>query len=263
MDISGEYTLHASRDRVWVALLDPDLLRRTLPGCELLEREEEDRYHVRLNVGVAGIRGVYSGTLQITEKQAPEHYHMAVDGSGAQGVLHGQGTLTLDARDASTTIVRYSGQAHLGGAIASVGMRMAGSAANMLIRSFFSRLADELASTTAPAALAGATASLSATTHTPAVENTAPGATVLVTAAPATSSGKDTSTTSPPALTGQVANLMRPQGALVRLIRRMGLSNGTVESEQRWTRIALGGLIGVGIVGVTALAAIVSRMTNR
>jgi uncharacterized protein len=146
MDISGSYTLYAPREEVWKALLDPEALKRTVPGCESLEQIGENEYAVRMSVGVAGVKGVYDGTLQVLDAQKPDSYRMVVDGAGTRGILHGDGTLHLEAKDASTTVVRYTGQAQLGGAIASVGMRMAGGAANMIIKQYFVRLAKLLPS---------------------------------------------------------------------------------------------------------------------
>jgi uncharacterized protein len=144
MDVSGNYTLNAPREQVWDALLDPDTLKRTVPGCESLEKTGPDTYAVRLSVGVAGVRGVYDGTLKVLDARQPDTYRVVVDSAGARGILHGDGTLHLEAKDAATTIVHYSGQVQLGGPIASVGTRMAGGAANLLIKQYFGRLANVL-----------------------------------------------------------------------------------------------------------------------
>lgn len=180
MDISGSYTLYAPREEVWKALLDPETLKRAVPGCESLEPIGENEYAVRMNVGVAGVRGIYDGTLQVLDAQKPASYRMVVDGAGTRGILHGDGTLHLEAKDAGTTVVRYTGQAQLGGGIASVGMRMAGGAANMLIRQYFVRLAGLLpnmpATAEAPAPAMAATASAPAApdTASPAIAESEP-----------------------------------------------------------------------------------------
>ena len=38
MQMSGEYQIEASRERVWNALNDPDILRQAMPGCETMQR---------------------------------------------------------------------------------------------------------------------------------------------------------------------------------------------------------------------------------
>lgn len=153
MDISGTYTLSAPRERVWSALRDPDTLRRTIPGCERLERADDGSYNVRLNVGVAAVKGVYDGKLRLTDLDPPARYRIVVDGKGLRGVLHGDGVLTLDAPDANTTVVSYQGTALLGGALAGVGNRLAGGAAGMLIKSYFAKLGEAVGAAAAPAAM--------------------------------------------------------------------------------------------------------------
>jgi uncharacterized protein len=144
MDISGSYTLSAPREQVWDALLDPNIVTRTVPGCESVEQTDDNQYAIRLNVGVAGLKGFYDNTLRVLDAQKPEMYRIIVDGTGVRGILHGDGVVRLEARDASTTVVHYTGQAQLGGAIAGLGMQVASGAANMLIKQYFTRLADLL-----------------------------------------------------------------------------------------------------------------------
>ena len=121
MDISGSYTLNAPREQVWDALLDPDLLKRAIPGCESLEPTGDNQYAMRLNVDVAGVKGAYQGTMRILDAQKPESYRVVVDGAGARGILHSDGVLRLTANDAGTTDIHYTGQAQLGGPVASIG----------------------------------------------------------------------------------------------------------------------------------------------
>jgi carbon monoxide dehydrogenase subunit G len=144
MDISGSYTLNAPREQVWNALRDPGALKRAIPGCESLEQTGDNAYTVRLNVGVAGVKGIYNGSLHVLDAQEPETYHLVMDGTGARGIVHSDGVLRLEAQATETTVVHYAGQAQLGGAIASVGPLVATGAANRLIKEYFTRLADLL-----------------------------------------------------------------------------------------------------------------------
>lgn len=270
MDISGSYTLYAPRERVWAALLDPDMLKRTIPGCERLEKQGEDTFLLRLNIGVAAVKGIYDGTLRLTDLHPPERYHMTVEGKGARGLLHGDGILSLEARGSDTTAVSYSGQAQLGGPIAGVGMRVAGGAANMLIKAYFSKLADLLAEREPVAASVSATAdvlpeevvdspmqgppprSVVATTETASATAPAPAA-FAPSAAPASAAISSVPTPPP---TPVAAATLPERGPLMRLVRRAGLSDGSIESERRWARGILGGifLVATAIVLIAVLA---------
>ena len=144
MDISGSYTLNAPREQVWDALLDPDLLKRAIPGCESLELTGDNQYAMRLNIDVAGVKGAYQGTMRVLDAQKPESYRVVVDGAGARGILHSDGVLRLQANDAGATDIHYSGQAQLGGAVASIGAQVARGAASMLLKRYFGRIASLL-----------------------------------------------------------------------------------------------------------------------
>src|SRR3954447_23461372 len=110
MELTGEHTFNAPRERVWALLLDPEVLKASLPGCEKLEQIGPDEYAATMKIGVAMIRGTFNGKVKITDKQEPERYTMSVDGSGPQGQVSGVGTLEL-VDQGDSTLVRYKGDA--------------------------------------------------------------------------------------------------------------------------------------------------------
>lgn len=279
MEISGTYTLYAPRERVWAYLLDPAVLLRTIPGGEKLEQDGEDRFRGRIHVGVAAVKGVYDGTLQVVDRVEPEHFKMIADGSGARGVMHGEGIVSLEARGPTTTFVTYQGQAQLGGAVASVGMRVAGGAARMLINQFFARMADALAETEHGAIAQGQANVTHVTADAAAPRESA--VTVgsqtqwgsgVPEAVPLPSERMPTEATRielqepppvTPAATAAHVTLTAPvrpaqPGALTRFIRRSGLSDGSSESEQRIARRLLVAGAGTAVATVVAIVALVT-----
>jgi carbon monoxide dehydrogenase subunit G len=144
MKIAGEQTLSAPRERVWALLNDPQRLSRLIPGCEKLEVISPTEFGGTLNVGIAAVKGVYTGKLKLEEVRPPEHYKMAVDGKGKQGFMRGAGTLDLVAKSASQTVVTYGGDIQIGGPLVQVGQRMIDSAAKMMIGQFFAAADAEL-----------------------------------------------------------------------------------------------------------------------
>jgi carbon monoxide dehydrogenase subunit G len=144
MKIQGEHTFEAPRERVWKALLDPEILARTLPGCERLERTGENEFRGVLNVQVGPVKGQFQGTLQLTDLLPLEGYHMKLDGSGPAGFMNGQGDLRLaDAPDG--TLLRYDLDAQIGGRIAGLGQRLVESSAKSITRQGLEGLGRELA----------------------------------------------------------------------------------------------------------------------
>jgi uncharacterized protein len=144
MKIAGEQTLSAPRERVWALLNDPQRLSRLIPGCEKLKVISPTEFAGTLNIGIAAVKGVYTGKLKLEEVLPPEHYKMAVDGKGKQGFMRGAGTLDLVAKGTSQTVVTYGGDIQIGGPLVQVGQRMIDSAAKMMIGQFFAAADAEL-----------------------------------------------------------------------------------------------------------------------
>jgi hypothetical protein len=142
--ISGEQVLAAPRERVWELFNDPQRLARLIPGCEQLETVGPDEFQGTINVGIAAVKGTYSGKLKLDEKRAPEHYKMSVDGKGKQGFVRGAGTLDLAARDSNSTVVRYAGDVQVGGPLVQVGQRVIDGTAKMMLGQFFAAAEAEL-----------------------------------------------------------------------------------------------------------------------
>jgi uncharacterized protein len=142
MKIEGSQTLNAPRNRVWAALIDPEVLRRCIPGCESLEKTAENTYAASLKTGVGPIKGVFKGIVRLEDMRPPEHYRIVVEGKGGPGFAKGSGDFDLEEVDGKT-VVKYSGELQVGGTIAGVGQRMVEAAAKMMASQFFAALEAE------------------------------------------------------------------------------------------------------------------------
>ncbi len=125
--------------------MDPEVLKKCLPGCEKLDSVGPDAYRAQMKVGIAAIKGSYLGSVSIHEKVAPEKFRMVVEGKGSPGFLRGEGSFEL-AEDGSETLLSYQGTAQVGGMIAGIGQRLVQGAARMVVRKFFEALSRHLAS---------------------------------------------------------------------------------------------------------------------
>ena len=139
MKIEGTHHLNAPRDRVYNALIDPEVLQRCIPGCERLEKTAENSYSATIRTGIGAIKGVFTGTVRLEDMRPPEHYRIVVEGKGAPGFLKGSGNLDLE-EQAEGTLIRYTGDLQLGGTLASVGQRMIQASAKMMASQFFTAL---------------------------------------------------------------------------------------------------------------------------
>lgn len=142
MKIEGTHELHAKRERVYEAMVDPEVLQRCIPGCERLEKTGENTYSATLRAGVGSIKGVFTGNVRLEDMRPPAHYRIVVDGKGQPGFMKGSGDLDLEERD-DVTIVNYKGDVQVGGTIAGVGQRMIQGTAKMMAAQFFTAIEAE------------------------------------------------------------------------------------------------------------------------
>jgi uncharacterized protein len=145
MKIEGSYTIPASRQAVWEAFLDPGRLRQAIPGCEKFEAAGPDEYRATMKVGVAAIKGTFEGKVRLSDKQAPDSYRMAVEGSGKPGFMKGDAVMTLADGEGGATSISYTADVQVGGLIAGVGQRLLGGVARMMADQFFNRMTEMLA----------------------------------------------------------------------------------------------------------------------
>jgi hypothetical protein len=140
--VSGTYRLAIPRESAYALLQDPVILARCMPGCESLEKIGEDEYAMRMKMVLAAVSGKFDGKVRITEALSPSQFRLHVEGAGKIGFMKGDGLLTLVEAE-SATDVRYEGEVHVGGTIASVGQRLIDGTAKMLIKRFFEKLSTE------------------------------------------------------------------------------------------------------------------------
>ncbi|GGS52719.1 hypothetical protein GCM10010156_09250 [Planobispora rosea] len=145
MKVAGSAVLGADRDRVWSALQDPDVLVRTIPGCERLEETGPDTYRMTVTAGVASIKGVYQGEVALSEPEAPSRFVLRARGQGAPGTVEATVEVRLSEVDGGTR-VDYDAEAVVGGMIGGVGQRMLGTVAKRTAGEFFSAVENHLVS---------------------------------------------------------------------------------------------------------------------
>jgi carbon monoxide dehydrogenase subunit G len=143
MKIDATYEINAPRERVFAALIEPEVLKRAIPGCESLDKIDENLYAATLKAGVGAIKGNFKGEVRLEDMRPPEHYRISVQGKGAVGFAKGSADFDLEEKDGGT-LIKYSGEMQIGGTLAGVGQRMIQGAAKMMAAQFFAKLEAEV-----------------------------------------------------------------------------------------------------------------------
>lgn len=144
MKLSGTYTVPIERERAYQLLQDPNVLARSMPGCDHLALIGPDEYEMRMKMLLASVQGLFAGKVRIADRNPPEGFRLIVEGSGKVGFMKGEGVLRLSTLYTSTE-VHYEGDVQVGGMIAGVGQRLIDATSRFMIKKFFEKLTAEAA----------------------------------------------------------------------------------------------------------------------
>lgn len=125
MKFEGSYTVNAPREAVWRALLDPNVLQKSIPGCEVLTAAGENRYTASLKAGIGAIKGKFQSEFNISDIDPGNAYTLNTRAKAPVGFVEGSGRVELGGgADGQPTTVRFAGEARMGGALASIAGRL-------------------------------------------------------------------------------------------------------------------------------------------
>jgi carbon monoxide dehydrogenase subunit G len=142
VNLTGEQTINASREAVWRALNDPDVLQQCIPGCQSLMRDGEDGFSAVVAIKVGPIGARFSGSVRLLDIDAPNGCRLVGQGNGrAAGSAKGSAIVRLTDTGAGT-ILAYEVETGVGGRIAQLGGAVIDATARQLAARFFARFAD-------------------------------------------------------------------------------------------------------------------------
>lgn len=143
MKIAGSQTINAQVAVAWQLLTDPETLSRAIPGCQAIMPLSAREFELHLELGIAAVKGSYRGRLGITDTDPPQHFKLTITAEGAAGFVNASISVDL-VETGSATLVKYDGEAQVGGPVAAAGQRVLGGVSKLLINQFFSNLKKEV-----------------------------------------------------------------------------------------------------------------------
>ncbi|MBI2719845.1 MAG: carbon monoxide dehydrogenase subunit G [Rhizobiales bacterium] len=141
MKMSGEETISASRETVWQALNDIEVLRQCIPGCESISRISDTELEAKVVVKIGPVKARFSGNVTLSDLDPPKGYRISGQGSGGlAGNAAGGANVRLEEVPEGTKL-SYDVDAQVGGKIASLGARFIDPTARSLAAQFFEKFA--------------------------------------------------------------------------------------------------------------------------
>ncbi len=140
MDMTGEQRIAASRQKVWAALNDVEVLRQCIPGCQSIEKQSDTDMTAKVTLQVGPVRATFTGKVTLSDLDPPNGYKISGEGSGGvAGHAKGGATVRLKEDGPNATILSYVVRADVGGKLAQVGGRLIDSTAKKLAGEFFAK----------------------------------------------------------------------------------------------------------------------------
>ena len=135
MHMSDSREIAAPPEEVWAAILDPEVLKACVPGCQEMAGSPEDGFEATVVQKVGPVKATFKGAVTLSDVQEPSRLTLTGEGKGgAAGFAKGSSTVELTPEGDGTKIV-YNVEALVGGKLAQLGSR--------LIDSFSKRMADQ------------------------------------------------------------------------------------------------------------------------
>jgi uncharacterized protein len=156
MDMTGEERIPASREAVWNALNDVNVLRQCIPGCESLEKVSDTDMTARVKLQVGPVRATFSGKVKLSDLDPPSGYRISGEGQGGVAGYAKGGAVVRLLEDGAGTVLKYDAKADVGGKLAQLGGRLIDSTSKKLAGEFFQKFGAIVGGAQAPTAAAAA-----------------------------------------------------------------------------------------------------------
>ena len=145
MEMKGEYKIPASREKVWDALNDPDVLRDCIPGAKSLEKISDTEMKATVEAKVGPVKAAFTGQVTLSNIDPPNGYTITGESKGGvAGFAKGGADVALTEDGPEATVLTYVAKAQVGGKLAQVGARLVDATAKQMADQFFAKFADRV-----------------------------------------------------------------------------------------------------------------------
>ena len=143
MKLSGSYQINLEKQKVWEALNDPEILKKSIPGCEEFTKESDTEFSATATNKIGPFNASFSGTIELKNINAPDSYTITGSGNSPVGFASGEAEVRLENSNDGTKLI-YTVEANVGGKIAQVGSRLIDMTAKKMADIFFGKFSDEV-----------------------------------------------------------------------------------------------------------------------
>ena len=109
----------APRERVWAALNDAEVLRRSIDGCESLEKTSETSFAAKVVARIGPVKAAFAGKITLSDIDPPNGYTISGEGDGGGvGMAKGGASVNLIDEGGATSACTATVTAEVSGKLA-------------------------------------------------------------------------------------------------------------------------------------------------
>jgi len=136
MKLSGSYQINLEKQKVWEALNDPEILKKTIPGCEKFKKNSDTEFSATATNKIGPFNASFTGNIELKDLNPPHSYKISGSGNSPVGFASGEAEVKLEDENGGTKLI-YTVEANVGGKIAQVGSRLIDMTAKKMADIFF------------------------------------------------------------------------------------------------------------------------------
>ena len=141
MKLSGSYQINLEKQKVWEALNNPEILKKSIPGCEEFVKKSETEFTATATNKIGPFNATFTGDIELKDLDPPNSYKIIGSGNSPVGFANGEASVTLEDFEDGTNL-KYSVEANVGGKIAQVGSRLIDMTAKKMADIFFGKFVE-------------------------------------------------------------------------------------------------------------------------
>ena len=141
MKLSGSYQINLSKEKVWEALNDPEILKKAIPGCDEFKKNSDTEFTATATNKIGPFNASFTGDIELTDLDPPNSYKITGSGNSPVGFASGEAKVKLEDNENGTNLI-YEVEANVGGKIAQVGSRLIDMTAKKMADIFFGKFSE-------------------------------------------------------------------------------------------------------------------------
>ena len=150
MQLSDQRDIKADPATVWAALLDPEVLKLSVPGCESMTGTADTQFEAVVVQRVGPVKATFTGVVKLSDRVEGKSLKISGEGKGGPaGFAKGGAHVTLAPIEGGTRLI-YTVEANVGGKLAQLGSRIIDGFAKKMADEFFTRFQDSVEDDGAP-----------------------------------------------------------------------------------------------------------------